>query len=159
MTNQEIDSTPAGKQMEALIAEKIMEWQLIPEEHRQWVQMAFRQLHGPHHEDDPKTMVVIPLADGRWCYGHPSWFSTDIRSIWDLVEKMKPLRLWLIDLGDYWQAAFLEENSGSGVKANGDTPMLAICRAALKTKLMEGKADMIAEEIEWSIKDRSRSGG
>jgi hypothetical protein len=138
MTEQEIDSMPAGKEIERLITEKVMGWRLIPDEHQAWVRMAWAQLTGPHH-DQIETAVVVPYADGTWRYEQPRWFSTDIHAIWPLVERMKPLRLWLIDLGDYWQAAFLEEHSASGVKANGDTPMLAICRAALKAKLMEAK--------------------
>jgi len=139
MTPEQIDQMPAGKPLEALIAEHVMEWRLVPEEHKAWVKMAWRQLTGPHHENEPEAMIVVPHGDGTWHYQHPSWFSTDIHAIWQLVEKMKPLRLWLADFGDYWQASFLEEDSGEGVKANGDTAMLAICRAALKSKLALNK--------------------
>lgn len=137
LTPEQIDRMPAGKEMEALIAEKIMEWRRIPAEQVEWVKMAWAQCAGPLNAIDAQFFLVIPHGDGTWHYGSPSWFSTDIHSIWDLVEKMKPLRLWLIDFGDYWQASFLREDSGEGVKANGDTPMLAICRAALKAKLEE----------------------
>lgn len=136
VTREQIEHMPAGKEIERLIAEIVMEWRLIPEEHKAWVKMAWRQLTGPHHMDEPDTMIVIPHDDGTWRYQHPSWFSTDINSIWQLVEKMKPLRLWLVDLGDYWRASFVNE-IGNGVTANGETPMLAISRAALIAKLEE----------------------
>lgn len=113
MIIEEIDKMPAGREMDAAIAEKVMGFRVMRDEQ-----------HGHILCNDPDQIEIG---------GHVKPYSTDIGSAWKVVEKMKPFRLWLIDLEDYWQASSLNPDDGNGLKANAETAPLAICRAALKT--------------------------
>lgn len=140
---EEIDQMAAGKQLEALIAEKVMGWRLIPEEHRSWVRMAWAQLNGPQHADAVETMIVIPHDDDHWHYGQPSWFSTDDRTAMEVLRLFHQWEIRKTGQTGKEYIVILEPYRGDDGKAGGvgqaDTLALAICRAALKAKLALNK--------------------
>jgi Phage ABA sandwich domain len=118
MTNEDIDRMQAGPELVRLIAEKVMGW------------------HGAVEETFwPSIEWVWRDARGYKVHG-PTDFSTNIAAAWRVVEKM---RLSLIPtLGGDFQCDTRADTKIPYVEAHGPAP-LAICRAALKAKLMELK--------------------
>jgi hypothetical protein len=120
MIREEILNMPAGKEMDALIGEKVMGWHLIPDEYtdddegiKHWAQMWL--------DKDNKLM-------------HNKYSpSTDISFAWEVVEKIKEKgRLYLIvsdDIG--YKAEILLNDPVPMAIAECDTAPLAICRSAL----------------------------
>jgi hypothetical protein len=104
----------AGREMDALVAEKVMGVE-IPK----WLDV-------PNGLDTLTSREVVPL------------YSTDIRAAWQVVQNLRE-RGWFFDLGDkpsidgdfasprVWNAFVDRIVFGP----NADTPMLAICLAAL----------------------------
>lgn len=98
-----IDSMPAGREMDALVAEKVMGWRL--------------------DDDGFWTLIADPMCQAS----KPKAYSSDIALAWEVVEKMgRPCNLTFHHDGR-WAMQF--GGSGSGL---GDTAPLAISRAALK---------------------------
>lgn len=124
MTRDELLTMPAGRELDRLVAEKVMG--------QMW------QGGSP-----------IPNYDGRWPWPPP--YSTDIAAAWLVANKLG--ERWFVDIGclpgdcagnpnPKWEARFWDAEpciSGgvghvSGLeefKARGETAPLAICRAAL----------------------------
>ena len=104
-----IDEMPAGREMNLLIADKVM---LLP-------------------------CVDDPPGDGRNCprCGYLD-YSTDIAAAWEVAEKMRATYgvslYWRSKRKGEgcWVAKFLHRSHAH--EATGDTAPLAICRAALK---------------------------
>ena len=154
MTRDEILNMPAGREMDALIAEKVMGWT--------W--RAFQPAHVPGElvrRPYPGNWSALPrrIADGTerlaggWDSDLPH-YSTDISAAWEVTEKITDIfsmpgvfggsrygRFYLYitkvrALGfsaNYHQAVF-KRNGGKDKKvvtSLGDTTPLAICRAAL----------------------------
>lgn len=120
MTPGQIDQLAAGAELDALIAEKVMGWK---NEGRGWIN-----------------------AEGKYTALVEYCFSTCISGTWEVVEKLKPLRLHLIDRTDYeagencWEAYLLDTKYGPHhPHSKGETAPLAICRAALKA-VMRGQS-------------------
>lgn len=66
------------------------------------------------------------------------YYSTNIAAAWQVVERMKPLGVWLVDLQDYYKAAFLNSDDDVvGGEASAETAPLAICCAALKAQVVQ----------------------
>ena len=122
MNTPDIDTLPAGPELDALIAEKVMGWE--------W-NIRNGQCYAEHW-----------CSNAADCW--PEWSpSTDITAAWEVVEK---LRNW--PNGHYWlslsQIAGVRGEWRSGFSYGGmavnhspkfvvaDTAPLAICRAALK---------------------------
>jgi hypothetical protein len=118
MTKDEILAMEAGKEMDALIAEKVMGWHLVKRENYrdEWVNADGRYQHPvpryDGYEDDEDFHTI--------CW-HPS---ESILWAWDVVEKLC-LSVVPYPGGDKWHAA------DGKVIAFADTAPLAICRAAL----------------------------
>jgi hypothetical protein len=117
MTAEQIDAMPAGREMDALVAERVMGWVRHPDSmYRHWCE---RQPDGTLRFLDQ----CEPLHTVRpW---HPS---TDIAAAWEVVEKLvseQGLHLW-------WHNVWLVDFALSGAQ-RAETAPLAICRAALKT--------------------------
>jgi hypothetical protein len=94
-----IQDMPAGREMDALVAERVMGW----------------------------TKSDVELFINRF---HPS---SEICCAWEVVEKIGlPVAVIQSALGDDdFSCEFMMNADGDTVCGNADTPMLAICRAAL----------------------------
>jgi len=130
MTRDEILNMEAGREMDALVVEKIM------------------------GEPYPDRFAHPKWWGLRYDMGHEVWepmlFSTNIKMAWEVVETLKALGFSVLRLstgdilGDWWQFhcadAYREivfEDSRDYF-ANAETPALAVCRAALLATL-EGR--------------------
>ena len=128
MTREEIQNMSAGREMDALIAEKIFGWSwngnflLPPSDH--------------------------PASVNHWCAewdddGRPHWlpnYSTDLTTAWEVVEKIGEWRGFEFLMRRYcmsekqWQAGWFEDGYDgyeTRVSAESELPALSICRAAL----------------------------
>lgn len=110
MTNDEIDKLEAGSELDKLIAEKVMGWRVVDD-------------RGSYHAYDGETWLGI-LADY-----FP--FSTDIRAAWEVVER---IGLSVLKINDGWQARRYV-GAYDICSSNDVTAPMAICRAALKSKI------------------------
>jgi len=112
-----IDEMPAGREMDALVAEKVMGFE-IPANLRNSVNWG----GGPPILVDGKSLDI-------------PHYSTDLTDAWEVVEKMGNY-LFACGRNDngMWEACFFSVNSGIGKlsEGHGDTAPSAICRAALK---------------------------
>ena len=132
-----IDEMKAGRQLDALVAEKVM------------------QLPGLERGDGNKYCGIIgfayPQSEGEYYCRRDGFlsdlipcYSTDMAAAWQTVNEIKQdyqvcfvLEDFQFD-GKYWQAMFkggLNQDEGrwsSLYYSFADTPELAICRAALK---------------------------
>jgi hypothetical protein len=120
MTAEQIDAMPAGREMDALVAEKVMGF----------VVMRHRDVDGQHIEHNPDELMRGPDGEApRYAYMVPvDHYSTDIAAAWEVVEKLvseQGLHLW-------WHNVWLVDFALSGAQ-RAETAPLAICRAALKT--------------------------
>jgi hypothetical protein len=129
MTNSEIDNMPAGPELDALIAEKVMGWKCVT---------ATEDLIGFGFVPKGTECIIYAkpqckLADARIWYGERShsWRpSRDIAAAWEVVEKTMLLVpvIRLCGNGIEWMASY----TNSGAYSVSETAPLAICRAALR---------------------------
>ena len=133
-----VDEMEAGRELDALVAEKVMGWRLVPD---------------PHYHGLGGAMFAV-MESGERCFmwhlrehvysGERQWSpSADIVAAWRVVEYLRAngwpvIRIGIGDiLGDNWQCQVADcwrEVSYEGDKdvfANAPTVTLAICRAAL----------------------------
>lgn len=83
MTHDEIDALPAGREMDALVAEKVMAMDIVRD-----VECMYE--HGFRDPDIGIRGTVIP-AEGNYdrdTYDPVPAYSTDIAAAWEVVEKM-----------------------------------------------------------------------
>ena len=124
MTRDEILNMPAGREMDTLIAQKVMGWSADPEGY--W-------LNKKENYDD----TGWGLIDQDKTTHHPSSRrfcpSTDIAAAWMVVEKFYSMSLNKYSGGDEWRVYLVTERDGANVDAHAeaDTAPLAICRTAL----------------------------
>lgn len=130
MTRDEVLSMPAGSEMDALIAEKVMGMELARPlgEHFVSHDMAI----------DAGDMMLEGQSMGvEWEYMQPPPFSSDISAAWKVVEKMRELYDVVIDLDSDLVSCKLLNYVESGdyrtlvVEQIYKSAPLAICRAAL----------------------------
>lgn len=118
-----IDEMQAGREMDALVAERVMGWD----------RDVMGCLGAPKGAKEYDTQCHSWI--GAWDEnGNPNFlphYSTDIAAAWQVVEWMKDWNFTLDWLGSDWQAMFQTEDDGEFF-VNADTALLAICRAALK---------------------------
>lgn len=119
MTDEEIDAMEAGPQLDALIAEKVMNWHL--DSH-----LGF--FHWLDSDNQPQALI----ADFE-----PS---TDIAAAWPVVEKLNII-VWPLGTGSH-------KALKGKVKAYAQGAPLAICRAALKAVQQNYHEITTAEVIE-----------
>jgi len=123
MTRDEILSMPAGRELDALIAEKVMK--ITPEkcdfpvftDKRDWVDP------GEYFVNVPGSVTELPR------------YSTDIAATWEVVERLtKPTSFPDIDIDLLTTVRgwlFVIKYDIAVHRANAETAPLAICRAAL----------------------------
>lgn len=109
MNKDEILNMPAGREMDALIREKI-----------------FRRM--PPRKDGELTRSWL---DGYLC--QDTYYSTDISAAWEVVEKQNVFQV--IKSGDAWMVRYHDGTYMDSVMA--PTAPLAICRAALLAVMEE----------------------
>jgi hypothetical protein len=116
------DEMPAGREMDALVAEKVMGYR--------WLKVnGIKALFPPDlkpsdvdwfPEDDPLDLV-------RWPY------STDIAAAWEVVEHNHDVSVEHRAMSSTpWAVTFQRHMDGTEFTGFADTAPLAICRAALK---------------------------
>lgn len=146
MNAGEIIKMPAGREMDALVAEFIFYWIWIPSPLN-----TEQKIIVP--TDKSKSDIIIPDSSAWW-WGEDiralvPYYSTDIAAAWQVVEKMsRPDWAWIIESFNLanedkprWFACFWGDIDGelcSDASAEADTAPLAICRAALLAILKEG---------------------
>lgn len=100
-----IDEMPSGREMDALIAEKLFGWKRLA--------ICPRQLHPPYMEEATHTFAhLFP------------YYSNDIAAAFDVLEKLR------LETDLRWRSGWTA--SIAGHSAIAVTVPLAICRAALK---------------------------
>lgn len=119
-----IDEMPAGREMDALIALKVMGWKLSPKKTD-----GIREF-GSVWLDENGTVTRFqedkrPPYDWDMEYFCPS---TNISSAWEVVEKLK---LSLTPTNKGWSVS--QHHLWEGPFGEGETAPLAICRAAMNT--------------------------
>lgn len=125
MTATEIAAMPAGPELDALVAEKVVgyEWAGKPRG-IQYLQPkgGGKAVARRHHKEVTYFGYQTPLLPG---------FSTDIAAAWLVLEWLRN-RWGQISLvaGLEWHCYPCDKTKGREW-GTGDTPMLAICRAAL----------------------------
>lgn len=123
MTKDEIMYMPAGRGVDVLIAENVMEWKKVPstDDPAGWCWLA------PHGSTRASTTESIPR------------FTTDISAAWDVVEKLKENGVYVIlcVLENDYQCELdkIKVNERAYDSAIAETAPLAICRAALLATL------------------------
>ena len=132
MTPEDIDKLEACRELDALIAEKVMGWKWFIGVANLGSGPKYRYLdeprvwNPPRVEWDGKTEMPVnhPIIDTQ---RHPD-YSSDIAAAWEVVEKYKGwgsgVQVRIVNR--FAQALILEQHS------QADTVPLAICRAALK---------------------------
>ena len=137
MNAGQIREMEAGRELDALVAEKVMGWTMGDYE------------PGLYYTTRPggPVAVISPTWTPRMPF-HRFLPSTDIAAAWEVVERLYDLR-WIIGLGslaqnprgwrcelcNMWEDDF--ERAPSDIEANADTAPLAICRAALLAVMVD----------------------
>lgn len=122
------DELKAGRELDALVAERVMGWTVNRTNDRHWhtVGPTGRERH---------ILIGRDCCAGQHDYdSHAFMPSTDIASAWLVVEKLNATG-WLCDLFrnqmmTHWHVAFAKDHTDSFV--NDASAPLAVCLAALK---------------------------
>ncbi len=125
-----IDTMPAGRELDALIAEKVMDYN-----RHEW-----NALYGTQLTDYclkcgiTKGRSETIASDKDFCKHDPPHYSADIAAAWQVVEKLGlivgreilsiPNSKWIV----------LNTWADIDIRAVAETAPLAICRAGLKTE-------------------------
>ena len=149
---------PAGRELDALVAEKVMGLEIV---HHEWpcgYLPDAQSKEAAHPNWDAAFNIKVPLElrdpadatddawygerravfahrriDGSFAYVVPvPEYSTDLAAAWEVMARF--LHDWQIDIhgcAEGWEVALLSQE-GDEVFGESDTAPLAICRAALK---------------------------
>lgn len=133
MTRDEVEQISAGREMDALVAEKVMGWKLVP--------------YTAYCGGTPEQATATAIAHGWYIWENGSGdeipgqmednqFSTDIAAAWQVVDKIREQQgnvftLWSgARTGPFsWRCQVLVDVCL--YDASGETAPMAICRAAL----------------------------
>lgn len=146
LTLEEIDRMPAGPEIDVLIAEHVFNAKRISPEMADLISVITFQFSHYHNSalQFSKTLLIRQLPQKNQYTGcdfefvQPYEYSKRISDAWDVLVEM---RLSLIPtLGGDFQCDTRANTKIPYVEAHGPAP-LAICRCALKIKLMEAKND------------------
>lgn len=139
MTKQDIENMPAGREMDALIAEKVMDWKPCYIVKHQFG-MALISQHLKKEDAEAACEKGDEMIESQ-----PPKYSSDITAAWLVVEKLLNNKLWTFNLevtgsGNPIQCveasfSYPSEDEECVSTANTADEPLAICRAALMTKL------------------------
>lgn len=138
MTREEILNMPAGREMDVLIAEKVM--QLDHYEHRWEADGECEKCKCVTDFHSGRIYLNYKKIDYRDCT-NPDPYSTDISAAWEVVDEIKD-KWGMVNLeyshdkeldppdADKWSVYF-DIDFDDSFMAFADTAPLAICRAAL----------------------------
>ena len=148
---------PAGREMDALVAEKVVGWQSVAFRHYktgdQYSGASWSEWNGLPSLDSP-NFVVVPK------------YSTDISAAWEVIKKIvgdnnedRDLFIecwsdgeWFVAFHPVGYSSRKPQASCDGKKTGIPSAPLAICRAALKWKLLE-KEEEEKWELYWKMKE------
>lgn len=120
-----IDTLPAGRELDALVAERAMGWTKV-------------KVQTESEFGGASTFVLYGTSPINQPWKRVPAYSTDIAATWEIAEKLGPMWLYKTTAGKPSAAAgqLYACSLGSSVLERewsyGDTAPLAICRAALK---------------------------
>lgn len=134
----------AGRELDALIAEKVMGQDITLHDEHSWEPFMGEFIPGLeeggskmcahcfllwfNENDEPSDTPCIPSL---------SEFSTDIAAAWTVLEKLREAK-FSVTITGYWEGSTgkwwvnVMENVESAANTNADTAQLAICLAALE---------------------------
>ena len=123
-TRDEIMSMSAGRELDAMVAEHVMGWELR--------QVGNGSMDGEYYWHDGCDFVDGRLANLE--------FSTDIAAAWEVVEKPEIMDKYQIGVyptsfGKWVTRSFM---AGYNITVQEDSAPLAICKVALLTLIKEG---------------------
>lgn len=113
-----------GRELDALVAEKVMGFELKQPKGVRWLENTYVYAINDYRDDGPVYVIDCP------CY------STDIAAAWEVVKYFsnKPFNIWISTCGilnaPHFQA-ILQSKDGRGGNCIGTTVPHAICLAAL----------------------------
>ena len=128
MNRDEIFNMPAGREMDRLIAEKVMGLSVYDGERKI---VRYEGFHGQHKRTYTIPEIYVRVS-GVANYSCDS-YSTDIKYAWKVVEKVGSIdELHDVDIRTSIRGWYcIVFNSFDSFEANAETAPLAICRAAL----------------------------
>ena len=137
LTNEQIDSMPAGCEMDALVADRVMQWQHID----WWMGSLLAKGWDGFWDGEWVRWITIPESDAD-DRAEPWSPSTDIMAAWQVIEKMREgYSISIHTIGSIWQCTLeikdhktrfpVEVAHAGDAFADADTAPLAICRATL----------------------------
>ena len=128
LTREQIEKLQARKEIDRLIASVIFGKKVNPI----WIEASPVLIMRPgqiYHEES------------HWEYPHTEDYSTEISAAWEVAEKLKQFSLVKIITGGWgvmvWSNKIpkIEDHQGGLIQVKAETAPLAICRAALISKL------------------------
>jgi hypothetical protein len=127
----------AGRELDALVAEKVMGWKPDPARCR----LCGWPLSDGMCTPDNCSLRPLPIVP----YDIPPDYSTDIAAAWQVVEHLRERDIWLDSLEQKWESEMTRvifgwrdpERGALFAQEMGDTPAHAICLAALRAVGME----------------------
>lgn len=130
---QNVSQLSAGRELDALVAERVMGWYL---KGRRWIDPERREFAG---------FTTEPQYDPNSDRDHPLWEpSSDMASAWEVVEKMRPDWRFLFQEtpGRRWRAVFSSHSERDLAKMeDADSAPEAICKAALQAVGLRGPGE------------------
>lgn len=151
MTPEDIDKLEAGRELDALIAERVMGWKWCASPNtfkpgrpwRRWLAEPYRNMPV---WDGVTEMPIDGLFDEE---SNVLYYSTDIAAAWEVVEKLRetwPVVLVTVGPKHYDVEINTDKGSPSHYRlvedAQAETLPLAICRAALKAISTQEKVNV-----------------
>lgn len=156
-----IDEMEAGPELDALVAERVMEWRAhtdcFGEESQEQIHYwCFTRTRETHPEQSDEWLAAYPSQTTEWLVYNPPKDrdvpgyvlvlgrkgvfcpSRDIAAAWEVVEKLKhELSHWQLCYGDKVWTGWYDEG-GKTVWSRAETAPLAICCSALKAAEWKG---------------------
>jgi hypothetical protein len=123
-SKKEISQLSAGREIDVLVAEQIMGWQIETDEPK------LKRLQQYFSRDEHPRWWRAP--EGGW-YSDPLSYSSDIAAAWQIVESMNSRGqfLFLSQSNEEYDVAFDEPRTISPDYISEKSVALAICQAAL----------------------------
>lgn len=134
MTSDEIVNMPAGNDLDALVAEKVMGWTWRAFQPAHEIGDLVRRPYPPDWSAIPRLVASgNERLAGGWDSDLPR-YSTDIAAAWEVVDRM-------VELGDHILGRFDGELDGMQPihTMNAVEASLSICRAALLAVMVKGE--------------------
>lgn len=123
-SRKEIMQLSAGREIDVLVAEQIIGWQIETDEPK------LKKLQGYFSRDEERRWWRAP--DGGW-YCDPPPYSSDMAAAWQIVESMNSRGqfLFLSQSAEEYKVAFDEPRTISPDYISEKSVAFAICKAAL----------------------------